>query len=248
MNGAFSSPRSLSFAAAYRSILRSDGGARIFQEFGLTPGQRYVSPFRTDATKKNFSVFTSPRGEVCFKDFVSGDGGTFTALLYGFGYTTFEAQIRFAAQIYGIEVNSHSPLVIEHSPNSNTKTPNTPRQKPLNTQHSTLNTSPKFYRVTQLELADCSPVELQRLGEISAGLITRDLVERFGIRALRSYTDEGRTDKGFSYGGSHEATYTLVVPSANGNYYAYCYYQSEQHSPFPNRAKNFHLKLADYTD
>ena len=238
MTGVFSS---LSFAAAYRSILLTDGGARIFQEFGFTPGQRYISPFRNDATKKNFSVFTSPKGEVCFKDFVSGDGGTFTALLSHFGYKSFEAQIRFAAGVYGIPLRNDSV-----SPRS-TKTPNTPKQKTLKTQHSKLNTSSKFYRVTALELTEFTPIELQRLAEISAGLITADLLKQFGIRALRSYTDEGRTDKGFSYGGTHEAAYTLVVPSADGNYYAYCYYQSEKHSPFPNQAKNFHLKLSEYT-
>jgi hypothetical protein len=91
---------SLSFTAAYRSILNFDGGSRIFHDFGFAVGERTVSPFRADARKKNFSIYRNPKGEVCFKDFASGDGGTFTALLHGFGYTTFEAQIRFAARLY----------------------------------------------------------------------------------------------------------------------------------------------------
>jgi hypothetical protein len=230
---------SLSFAAAYRSILNTDGGSRIFHDFGFAVGERYVSPLRTDATKKNFSIYRNPKGEVCFKDFASGDGGTFTALLHGFGYTTFEAQIRFAARLYGIELKEssvfgQSPLVRSHSTRSSTK-------KATNDQVT------KRYRVTSLELADFTPVELETIAKISGGTITRELLERFGIRALRSYTDEGVSVKGTFYGGTHEARFTLVVPSADGNYYGYCYFGADAHSPFPHRSKNFHLKLHDYT-
>jgi hypothetical protein len=229
---------SLSFAAAYRSILNFDGGSRIFHDFGFTVGERYVSPFRPDARKKNFSIYRNPKGEVCFKDFASGDGGTFTALLHGFGYTTFEAQIRFAARLYNIELKEssvigQSPLVKSHSTRSSTKTTN--------------DQVTKRYRVTSLELADFTPVELETLAQISGNFINNELLERFGIRSLRSYTDEGVSAKGASYGGTHEARFTLVVPSADGNYYGYCYFGADAHSPFPHRSKNFHLKLQNYT-
>ncbi|MFY8000134.1 MAG: DEAD/DEAH box helicase, partial [Candidatus Kapaibacteriota bacterium] len=212
---------------------------------------------------KNFSVFRSPNGHIGFKDFASGDGGLFTALLYGFGYTTFEAQIRFAASVYGItvkgsgvrgysEVSNHSPLVIGHSSSdlpkhvtkhqlTNDQVTNDQVTKHQATKHR------RRYRVTALELDDFTPVELQTLARVSAGLITPELLASYGIRALRSYTDEGVSDKGFAYGGEHEARFTLVVPSANGNYYAYCYFGAEKHSPFPSQSKNFHLKLGEYT-
>jgi hypothetical protein len=231
---------SLSFTAAYRSILNTDGGSRIFHEFGFTVGERTVSPFRTDARKKNFSIYRNPKGEVCFKDFASGDGGTFTALLHGFGYTTFEAQIRFAARLYSIELKDESESRTVEKRASRTKYNLTKRQE----QH---NQATKRYRVTSLELADFTSVELEILAKISGGFITRELLERFGIRALRSYTDEGISPKGVSYGGTHEVRFTLVVPSADGNYYGYCYFGADAHSPFPHRSKNFHLKLHDYT-
>ncbi len=254
MSGAFSSTHAAhrtathTVSSAYRTILYTDGGARVFQEFGLEAGKRYVSPFRPDAAKRNFSVFHSPKGGILFKDFVSGDGGSFTALLSLFGYTTFESQIRFAARLYNIELRDslaigHSSLVIGRSVRSST---NNQQLKTKNQKLSTKNQ--KSYRVTSLELADFTAVELQTLAQISGGFITAPLLERFGIRALRSYTDEGRTEQGFVYGGKHEVAFTLVVPSANGNYYAYSYFQSEKHSPFPHHAKNFHLKLGDYTD
>jgi hypothetical protein len=243
---------SLSFAAAYRSILNFDGGSRIFHDFGFTVGERTVSPFRTDARKKNFSVYRNPRGEVCFKDFASGDGGTFTALLHGFGYTTFEAQIRFAARLYNIELKEspvfgQKSLVRSHSTHSSTKkaTKNQVTKNQVTNHQATKNQ--RRYRVTALELADFTPVELETLARISGGCITRELLERFGIRALRSYTDEGVSPKGVSYGGTHKARFTLVVPSADGNYYGYCYFGADAHSPFPHRSKNFHLKLNDYT-
>jgi len=231
---------SLSFAAAYRSILTADGGSRIFHDFGFTVGERYVSPLRADATKKNFSIYRNPKGEVCFKDFASGDGGTFTALLHGFGYTTFEAQIRFAARLYSIELKDEGESRTLEKRASRTKDNPTKRQV-ANEQVT------KRYRVTSLELADFTPIELETLARISGGTITRELLERFGIRALRSYTDEGVSPKGASYGNAHEARFTLVVPSADGNYYGYCYFGADKHSPFPHRSKNFHLKLQNYT-
>jgi hypothetical protein len=231
---------SLSFAAAYRSILTADGGSRIFHDFGFAVGERTVSPFRTDARKKNFSIYRNPKGEVCFKDFASGDGGTFTALLHGFGYTTFEAQIRFAARLYSIELRDESESSTVEKRASRTKNNPTKRQ-------ATNDQSIKRYRVTSLELADFTSDELEILAKISGGFITNELLERLGIRALRSYTDEGVSAKGTSYGGTHEARFTLVVPSADGNYYGYCYFGADAHSPFPHRSKNFHLKLHDYT-
>ena len=239
MNGVFSP-----LASAYRTILQTDGGLRIFQEFGLHAGERYVSPFRPDATKKNFTVFRSSKGDICFKDFVSGDGGTFTALLYQFGYTNFEAQIRFAASVYGIPLKEQGTRSKEQEARNNDHRRIRRNHQPNNNQKPTT----KSYRVTALELGDFTPLELQRLQELSAGLITPELLAKYGIRALRSYTDEGVSAKGFAYGGRHEARFTLVVPSANDNYYAYCYFQSDTHSPFPNHAKNFHLKLGEYTD
>ncbi|MFY7997267.1 MAG: toprim domain-containing protein, partial [Candidatus Kapaibacteriota bacterium] len=267
MNGVSSS----SFTAAYHTILNTDGGERIFREFGLDVGKRYVSPFRPDATRKNFSVFRSPNGHIGFKDFASGNGGLFTALLYGFGYTTFEAQIRFAASVYGItvkepKVSGHSPLVIRHSSEVRSHSSfaighssSGYRKQSTNdqvTKHQVTNDQStndqvtkhrRRYRVTALELADFTTVELQTLARVSSGLITPELLASYGIRALRSYTDEGVSDKGFAYGGEHEARFTLVVPSANGNYYAYCYFGAEKHSPFPSQSKNFHLKLGEYT-
>jgi hypothetical protein len=267
MNGVSSS----SFTAAYHTILSTDGGERIFREFGLDVGKRYVSPFRPDATRKNFSVFRSPNGHVGFKDFASGDGGLFTALLYGFGYTTFEAQIRFAASVYGIEVKEQGTTSKKQA-TPRTTDENVPQTRPTaaflhssaagrDTRHQATNDqvtkktknqklptkNQKTYRVTALELDDFTPVELQTLARVSSGLITPELLASYGIRALRSYTDEGVSDKGFAYGGKHEARFTLVVPSANGNYYAYCYFGAEKHSPFPSQSKNFHLKLGEYT-
>ncbi|MBD1209611.1 MAG: DEAD/DEAH box helicase [Ignavibacteria bacterium] len=232
---------SLSFTAAYRSILTADGGSRIFHDFGFTVGERTVSPFRTDARKKNFSIYRNPKGEVCFKDFASGDGGTFTALLHGFGYTTFEAQIRYAAQLYAIELKDESESGHTYKAERRTVTESRTKRQVTNNQAT------KRYRVTALELANFTSVELETLARISGGFITRELLERFGIRALRSYTDEGVSAKGTFYGGTHEARFTLVVPSADGNYYGYCYFSAETHSPFPHRSKNFHLKLNDYT-
>ncbi|MBD1207193.1 MAG: DEAD/DEAH box helicase [Ignavibacteria bacterium] len=231
---------SLSFAAAYRSILNFDGGSRIFHDFGFTVGERYVSPLRTNARKKNFSIYRNPKGEVCFKDFASGDGGTFTALLHGFGYTTFEAQIRFAARLYSIELKDDGE--------SRTLEKRVSQTKYNLTKHQVSNDQvTKRYRVTSLELADFTLVELETLARISGGFITNELLGRFGISALRSYTDEGVSAKGAPYGGTHEARFTLVVPSADGNYYGYCYLGADTHSPFPHRSKNFHLKLHDYT-
>ncbi len=229
----------LSLHAAYHRILQIDGGNRVFHNFGLEVGHRYISPFRPDARHKNFAVSFGKDNIVYFKDFASGDGGTFTALLHGFGYSTFEAQIRFAASLYGIELREssvigHSPLIRNHAIRSATK-------KVTNHQAT------KRYHVTALELADFTPLEVETLARLSGGIITRTVLERFGLRALRSYTDEGVSEKGFAYGSTHEARFTLVVPSADGNYYGYCYFGSDKHSPFPHRAKNFHLKLNEYT-
>ncbi|MFY7999976.1 MAG: hypothetical protein ACOVSW_15365, partial [Candidatus Kapaibacteriota bacterium] len=244
MNGVFHSP-----ASAYRSILTTDGGARIFQEFGLEVGKRHVSPFRPDATKKNFSVFRTPKGEVCFKDFVSGDGGTFTALLSHFGYTTFEAQIRFAASIYGVELKEQATTSKEQEAGNNDHRRIRRNHQPTNNRPETNNQKPttNTYRVTALELGDFTPLEIQVLAQISGGFITPDVLAKYGIRALRSYTDEGVSAKGWAYGGRHDTRFTLALPSADGNYYAYCYFEADKHSPFPHRAKNFHLKLHDYT-
>ncbi len=231
----------LSLHAAYQRILHTDGGSRVFQDFGLNAGQRYVSPFRADARHKNFAVSFGNNHIVYFKDFASGDGGTFTALLHGFGYTTFEAQIRFAARLYSIELKDEDESGRKYRGERRTVTESRIKRQATN-EHST-----KRYRVTSLELADFTPLELETLAKISSGFITRELLERFGIRALRSYTDEGVSTKGGSYGGTHEARFTLVVPSADGNYYGYCYFSADAHSPFPHRSKNFHLKLNDYT-
>lgn len=227
----------LSLHAAYQHILQFDGGSRVFQDFGLEVRHRYISPFRTDARHKNFAVSFGKDHVVYFKDFASGDGGTFTALLYGFGYTTFEAQMQYAARLYGIQLKDEG----SHRYNGRIKDT---RQKRKDAPQAV---SLKKYRVTTLELADFTPLELETLARISGGTITRELLECFGIRALRSYTDEGISAKGFAYGSTHEAKFTLVVPSADGNYYGYCYFGSDKHSPFPHRSKNFHLKLNDYT-
>ena len=248
MTGAYS------FAAAYRSILNTDGGSRIFHDFGFAVGERTVSPFRADARKKNFSIYRNTKGEVCFKDFASGDGGTFTALLHGFGYTTFEAQIRFAARLYNIELKESSgigqkSLGIRHSSLLSRQAAGDSVKKATNDQvtNDQATKNQRRYRVTSLEIADFTPVELETLAKISGGFITNKLLERFDIRALRSYTDEGVSVTGTSYGSTHEARFTLVVPSADGNYYGYCYFGADAHSPFPHRSKNFHLKLHDYT-
>ena len=251
MSGAFFPTRTAThtISSAYRTILLTDGGARVFQEFGLEAGKRYVSPFRPDAAKRNFSVFRASKGEILFKDFVSGDGGSFTALLSLYGYTTFESQIRFAARLYSIELKDEGEETERCAQRNKGNHPSfTLNAKKPKTHNPKPETSSKFYCVTQLELTNFTPVELQTLAEISGGFITAPLLERFGIRALRSYTDEGRTEQGLTYGSRHEVAFTLVVPSANGNYYAYCYFQSEKHSPFPNHAKNFHLKLGEYTN
>ena len=238
----------LSLHAAYHRILQIDGGNRVFQDFGLEVGHRYISPFRTDARKKNFSVFLSPKGDVAFKDFASGDGGTFTALLHGFGYTTFETQIQYAAGLYGIPLKDKGFARNESNYRNDNTTSDTAQKRKRDTRKDALQTrSAKKYRVTALELADFTTLELETLARLSGGIITRTVLERFGLRALRSYTDEGVSEKGFAYGSTHEARFTLVVPSADGNYYGYCYFGSDKHSPFPHRAKNFHLKLNEYT-
>jgi hypothetical protein len=236
----FPSEQPYSINAAYHAILREDGGQRVFASFGLEVNKRYVSPFRADATKKNFSVFRDNKsGAVCFKDFASGDAGSFTALLQGFGYHSFEAQIRYAAGLYGFALHDTTS-----SPASLPVRPQQPRNYATPPAKKAVKTS--YYRVTELHTDHFTSDELQTLQRLSGGLITREVLERFNIRALRSYTDEGRTEQGRAYGGSHEAAYTLVVPSSDGNEYAYTYYKSDTYSPFPSRSKNFHLKRNEY--
>jgi superfamily II DNA or RNA helicase len=229
----------LSINAAYHAILREDGGQRIFASFGLDVGKRYVSPFRADAHRKNFSVFQDKSRTVCFKDFASGEAGTFTALLQNFGYHSFEAQIRYAAAFYGFTL--HDTV---SSPTSAPVRPQQPRTYSAPPKKKVIKTA--FYCVPELHAEPFTSDELQTLQRLSGGLLTPEVLERFGIRALRSYTDEGRTEQGKYYGGNHEAHYTLVCPSSDGNEYAYTYYKSDTYSPFPNRAKNFHLKRNEY--
>ncbi len=233
----FPSEQTLSINAAYHAILREDGGKRIFSSFGLEVGKRYVSPFRADATKKNVSIFQDKSGVVCFKDFAGSDAGSFTALLQNFGYHSFEAQIRYAAGLYGLALHDEdsAPLPVRPQQPRNYATP--PAKKAVKTS---------YYRVPELHADHFTSDELQTLQRLSGGIITREVLECFGIRALRSYTDEGRTDEGRAYGGNHEAAYTLVAPAADNNEYAYTYYKSDTYSPFPNRSKNFHLKQNDY--
>ena len=237
-SSSFSSEQTtLSINAAYHAILREDGGQRIFTSFSFEVGKRYVSPFRPNATKKNFSIFQERNGTVCFKDFAGGDGGSFTALLQGFGYHSFEAQIRYAAGIYGLMLHDADsvPLSVRSQQPRNYTAP--PTQKAVKTA---------FYLVPELHTDHITSDELQTLQRLSGGLITREVLERFNIRALRSYTDDGRTEQGKLYGSTHEAAYTLVAPSSDGNEYAYTYYKSDIYSPFPNRSKNFHLKRNEY--
>lgn len=248
MNGVFTSSTpsfssALSLNAAYHQILRTDGGERIFRAFSLDVGKRHVSPFRTDAAKKNLSVSRHSNGNVVFKDFVSGVGGTFPALLHAFGYHTFEAQMRFAAPLYGLIIKDERK---DRKHEATTGVVPSPHIPTLRTTPVAKPPSLRFYRVTALECDEFSDEECHTLAKLSANIITKEVLQRFGIKALRSFSDEGRTDKGFSYGGKHHAAYTLVAPAADGNFYAYCYYNSEIHSPFPNKAKNFHLKLNEY--
>jgi Type III restriction enzyme, res subunit/Toprim-like len=235
----FPSEQSFSINAAYHAILQEDGGQRLFTSFGLEVGKRYVSPFRADATKKNFSISQNKHGTVLFKDFASGDAGSFTALLQGFGYHSFEAQIRYAAGLYGFALHdAHSvsaPLPVR---------PQQPRSYAVPPTQKAARTA--YYRVPKLHTDHFTSDELQTLQRLSGGMITREVLELFNIRALRSYTDEGRNDKGKHYGGTREAAFTLTAPSSDGNSYAYCYYKSDTYSPFFNRAKNFHLKRNEY--
>ena len=241
------STSALSRNAAYHHILRTDGGERIFRAFNLDIGARAVSPFRADARNKNFSVFCDKSGTVLFKDFVSGAGGSFTALLHGFGYHTFEAQIRFAATFYGISLRNEgkgTERYAERDKEQSLQHIVPPRPRPVQTTNT--RTSQKKYRVTALHADVFNADECAVLHDLSNGAITSELLDRFGLRALRSYTDEGRTHNGTPFGGTHAARYTLVAPAADGNFYAYCYFKADIASPFPNHAKNFHLKLHDY--
>jgi energy-coupling factor transporter ATP-binding protein EcfA2 len=238
-SSSFSTEQPLSINAAYHAILREDGGQRVFASFGLEVGKRTVSPFRADARGQNFSVFQDKSGTVLFKDFAGGHAGSFTALLLGFGFHSFEAQIRYAAGLYGFSLHdtASSPASVPVRPQPPRKYTAPPTKKVVKTA---------YYRVPELHAGDFTSEEITTLQRLSGGLITREVLERFGIRALRSYTDEGRTEQGRAYGSTHETAYTLTAPAADGNEYAYCYYKSDTYSPFFNRSKNFHLKRNEY--
>jgi hypothetical protein len=220
-------------------IFQSDGGARVFRHFGFDVGSRYVSPFRSDATHKNFSVFADKRGRVYFKDFAAGDeaSGNFLKLLELYGYADFRSQLEFAATLYGFEQDyaGKHPL---------------PRPKSLPTSWKTTertSTNENTYRITALETAPFSGEELAVLAKLSGGFITHEILQEHGARALRRYDYEGVNKSGSAYNGSKQPRFTLVVPAADGNYYGYCYFKSDTYSTFPQSAKNFHLKFHAYT-
>jgi hypothetical protein len=103
------------------------------------------------------------------------------------------------------------------------------------------------FRVTAIRTDAFSDDELAILTKLSGGLITQHVLDECGVRALRSYSFEGVSKTGRTYAGQHTPRFTLVVPAADGNFYGYCYYEAATHSTFPGAAKNFHLKLNEYT-
>jgi hypothetical protein len=236
-----SSPRSK--GTLLHDIFQTDGGARVFHHFGFDVGKRYVSPFRHDASHKNFSVFHDKRGRVYFKDFAAGDAatGNFLKLLELYGYPDFRSQLAFAAALYGFER--------DNAGNGNLPRPKSPttswNTRWKTTERSTSND--QTYRITALETAPFSGEELAVLAKLSGGFITRDILQEHGARALRRYDYEGVNKSGTAYNGSKETRFTLVVPAADGNYYGYCYFKSDTYSTFPQRAKNVHLKFHAYS-
>lgn len=222
-------------------IFQTDGGARVFRHFGFDVGTRYVSPFRSDATHKNFSIFQEKRGRVYFKDFAAGDeaSGNFLKLLELYGYPDFHSQLEFAATLYGFDSASAGfgkrTLPRPKSPPTSWKT----------TERTSTNEN--TYRITALETAPFSGEELAVLAKLSGGFITSEVLQEHGARALRRYDYEGVNKSGSAYNGSKHPHFTLVVPAADGNYYGYCYFKSDTYSTFPQSAKNFHLKFHAYT-
>ncbi|MFY8000614.1 MAG: DEAD/DEAH box helicase family protein [Candidatus Kapaibacteriota bacterium] len=220
-------------------IFQTDGGARVFRHFGFDVGSRYVSPFRSDATHKNFSVFRDKRGRVYFKDFAAGDeaAGNFLKLLELYGYADFHSQIHFAAALYGFDSASLGKRTLPRPTTETKKYPTAERTS----------TSENAFRITALETAPFSEEELSVLANLSGGFITHEILQAHGARALRRYDYEGVNRSGSAYNGSKHPHFTLVVPAADGNYYGYCYCKSDTYSTFPNSAKNFHLKFHAYT-
>jgi hypothetical protein len=225
-------------------IFQSDGGARVFRHFGFDVGSRYVSPFRSDASHKNFSVFRDKRGRVYFKDFAAGDeaSGNFLKLLELYGYADFRSQLDFAAALYGFD--SASVGFGKHAlprPIAETKKYPTAERIASGAQNE------NAFRITALETAPFTGEELSVLAKLSGGFITREILQEHGARALRRYHYEGVNKFGSAYNGSKQPRFTLVVPAADGNYYGYCYFKSDTYSTFPQSAKNFHLKFHAYT-
>lgn len=225
-------------------IFQTDGGARVFHHFGFDVGSRYVSPFRSDATHKNFSVFADKRGRVYFKDFAAGDeaSGNFLKLLELYGYADFRSQLEFAAALYGFD--SASVGVGKRTlprPIAETKKYPTAERIAASAQNE------NAFRITALETAPFSDEELSVLANLSGGFITPAILHEHGARALRRYDYEGVNKSGSAYNGSKHPRFTLVVPAADGNYYGYAYFKSDTYSTFPNSAKNFHLKFHAYT-
>jgi hypothetical protein len=221
-------------------IFQSDGGARVFLHFGFDVGSRYVSPFRSDASHKNFSVFADKRGRVYFKDFAAGDeaSGNFLKLLELYGYADFRSQLEFAAALYGFDSSRTLSLP---RPTAQTKKYSTAERIASGAQNE------NAFRITALETAPFTGEELSVLAKLSGGFITREILQEHGARALRRYDYEGVNKSGNAYNGSKHPRFTLVVPAADGNYYGYAYFQSDTYSTFPQSAKNFHLKFHAYT-
>lgn len=225
-------------------IFQTDGGARVFRHFGFDVGSRYVSPFRSDATHKNFSVFADKRGRVYFKDFAAGNeaSGNFLKLLELYGYADFRSQLEFAAALYGFDSASigFGKRALPR-PIAETKKYPTAERIAASAQNE------NAFRITALETAPFSDEELSVLANLSGGFITREILQEHGARALRRYDYEGVNKSGSAYNGSKHPRFTLVVPAADGNYYGYCYCKSDTYSTFPQSAKNFHLKFHAYT-
>lgn len=234
--------------ALLREMLSIDGGALVFRHFGFDIGKRYVSPFRPDAKHHNFSIFTDKRGHVFFKDFAAESAhsaGNFLKLLELYGYPDFPSQIRFAAALYGLHDGIHtkpfSPALLAKK-----RTASASESSIVESSIAESSISGSF-RITSVQTAPFNDEELRVLGELSGGYITQDGLEKYGARALRRYDYEGTNKNGTPYTGTKYPRFTLVVPSANGNYYGYCYFKAATYSPFPHSAKNFHLKFRDYT-
>lgn len=241
-NSSKNSPLSLN--KALHEIFSRDGGHRVFEYFGFEPGCRYVSPLRKDARRKNFSVFRNTKGHIVFNDFVAGAGGNFLKLLEFYGYQNFESQITFAARLYNIPVKESS---VFPSPLQQKQKSPTDRMAFTRRPVTPANSKPTVqYRVTDLYTDDFTGEELKVLDRLSGGIITSDTLAMVNAKALRRYDYEGVSKTGRAYSGSHQPRFTLVVPSADGNSYGYCYWKSDIHSTFPNRSKNFHLKRNEY--